>query len=160
MLFAVFVGTYVAGGVRPALVPVSVLLVLEPVALVCGAIWMGKTTIAVSLVILPVTLIDAAVGIDQPSVPMGLAVLPVAFVEAPVRVDIGSLTVLLAFVVPFTIVDFILQTDSLLEIVGGRDRLIVEVTEFLTDFVNGILGVIVLLWVLTKLIHCFFRRVL
>jgi len=150
VLHAFLIRTDVAGTIGPALMTVAMLLVIEPAAFVGGAIRMGEATEAAGLVILPVTLVYTAVGIDQPAVTMSLATLPVALIEASIRVKLGSLTVLFAFFVPFTFVEVILflllwlPRDSLLEVVGGGNRLIVEVTQFTPDLVNDLLAVIVL----------------
>ena len=68
----------------------SVLLVVEPLALVVGTISVRVGAHAFSLVIYPLPLIDITISMHQLSLPVSFIVAPLAFIATAIRPELGA----------------------------------------------------------------------
>ena len=113
MLLSVLVLSLVASIVGPDLLTVTMLLILEPVALIPGPIRVVVDSIPMGLIILPLTIVDIAVCMDQSASAVGLVSPPVPFIERAIHPDLHTTPILHALLIPFTLI--------LCSIVKGHD---------------------------------------
>jgi hypothetical protein len=112
-LHALHIVTLVFSPIGPLLVAVAVLLIVEPLARVGGAILMEVYTLAFRFVVDPLALIDISTGLDESAHSVGHVALPVALVEGAIFPDLPSDPVALA-ILPLTVVN-----HPILKLCGG-----------------------------------------
>uniref|UniRef100_A0A7S3FWY4 Uncharacterized protein n=1 Tax=Strombidium rassoulzadegani TaxID=1082188 RepID=A0A7S3FWY4_9SPIT len=134
LLLTVDVVTLVLGAVGPLLHAVAVLFILEPVALVPATVEVRVHAIPVGLVVSPLSLVDVAFGVNQSSIAVGHAVLPEAVVPGAIGPNLDSPAVLLVLLdEPLSLVD-----GSILQDADGPDLPLLVVIDFLGGPVEGL----------------------
>lgn len=101
--FDVFAG--VLGTIGPLFDSLSMLLVVEPLALVPAAIIVGVNSEAIGLVLMPRALVHIAFRVDQAAVPTRHPVLPKPVVSRAIRPNLNSASIsLIALRMPFSLI--------------------------------------------------------
>jgi len=87
MLLSILVLALKTGIIRPSLLPVTMLHVLIPVALVLNAISLLEFSKTVRSIIFPLACIDVTVHLDEPTPAVCFVCLKVTFIEGSVRFE-------------------------------------------------------------------------
>ena len=99
------------GTIRPFLLALAVLLVVDPVALVFGSVSVSVLAETMRFVVLPLPIVDVSVGMDQSSSTIGFVSLPVPLVNAAVGPNLIAFAVfVLGSYIPLALV-----TSSILQ---------------------------------------------
>jgi hypothetical protein len=104
VFFTVFIKSLVASIIWPNLFALTMLFILEPLALVTRSISVVINTETVRLIVLPIAIINVTVCMDQTTSSVGLIVLPIAFVQRSINPNLNTLTVFTVFRIPFTLI--------------------------------------------------------
>lgn len=139
--------TLIEGVVGPDLFSLTMLLVLEPVALIFCTVSMMVSSESVCFVFLPVPVIYVPIGMDQSTASISFIVLPVALVDGSINPELDSSSILLALCVPLAFIFCsILELLRRLEvtvfgvIVVLRCWLEIKLTQLISDLLNNLLS--------------------
>ena len=62
----------------------TVLLIVDPVALVFGSVRVSVLSISMGLVVLPIAVVDISIGVDEPSSTVSFVIFPITFINTAV----------------------------------------------------------------------------
>ena len=108
VLLSLEVLAFVRGAIGPSLNTVAVLLVFKPLTFVPASVNMGVNSAAVSLIILPLSLVHIAISMNQTTSSVSFIVFPIAFIARAIEPDLDSTTI--ADILIFNPFTFILGT--------------------------------------------------
>lgn len=134
MLHTLLILTLVFGTIRPLLDSESMLLILEPLALISTSVEVSVHAISISLILSPLSLVDISFSVDESAIAIGHTVSPEAVVSGSVWPNLNSAAIFLILVhEPFTLVD-----SSIFEDTDGFDLPLLAIINILNSPIEGL----------------------